>query len=294
MITLASALMLTIRASIIALDLSLGLDAGADEVLHLVRRPAKLGRAFLAICVIVPATAVIVVQILPVIPPVKAGIVLMSLAPMPPIVPPRSLRLGAEKAYVYGVYVTFVVLAAFTVPITVEILNQVFRVQAHVPLGHLARDLMGAVLAPIAIGMFVRSRWPETATRLAPMIEKVSRILVTSLAVLIAAVSWREMIDLIGNGTLWAMIAIAAAGVISGHLLGGPQPGNRPGLASAAALRHPGIALMIAHDNFPSKKVLAAILLFTLVTVTVVAVYRMVLRHRNARLAAAEPPSPPR
>jgi BASS family bile acid:Na+ symporter len=279
-----TALMLIIKGSIIALGLALGLDADVDDVLHLVSRPAKLGRAFLAICLIVPAAAAGLVQLLPLINPVKAGIVLMSLAPVPPIVPPRSLRLGVQRAYVYGLYVTFVVLTVITVPVTVSVLDRVFHVQTHVPLPDLARDLVVTVLAPVAVGMFVRARWPETARRLAPHIDRISSILLSALVLLIIFFAWRQLVQLIGNGTLLAMLGVVVIGLICGHLLGGrPDPHDRPALASAACVRHPGIALMIAQANFPDKRVQGAIVLFTLVGVIVITGYKALMQHRRPR-----------
>ena len=196
---------------------------------------------------------------------------------------PEVLRLGAGRTYVYGLYVTFVVLTVVTVPITVQVLSRIFRVQAHVPIPRLIRDLVVTVLAPVAVGMFVRARWPETARRLRAPIDRVSTILLTGLVALIIALSWRQMVELIGNGTLLAMIGVAAISVVCGHLLGGPERDERPALASAAGMRHPGIALMIAEANFPNKRVHAAIVLFTLVGLIVITVYKWALQRRRAR-----------
>ena len=283
MTTIPAALMFVIQGSVIALGLALGLDAGVDDLLYLVTRPVKLARAFLAICIIVPAAALALTRILPVIGPVKAGAILMALAPVPPVLPPRGLRLGAGRTYMYGLYVTFVVLTVITVPVTVEVLSRIYHVQAHVPIPRLARDLVVTVLAPVAIGMFVRGRWPETAGRFAPHLERISTILLTALVALVIAASWRQLVVLIGNGALLAMLGVVAIGVICGHLLGGPDPDKRPALAMAAGMRHPGIALMIAEANFPDKRVRAAIVLFTLVGVIVITLYKSVMQHRGPR-----------
>lgn len=278
-----AALMWVVQGSIIALGLALGLDAQLHDVLHLVTRPAKLARAFLAICIIVPAAAAVLVRHLPLIGPVKAGILLMALAPVPPIVPPRGVRLGGERGYVYGLYVTFVVLTAITVPITMEVLDRVFQVQTRVPMLEMDRDLLVTVLAPVAVGMFARARWPETAARFAPLLERISTILLSALVALIIAAAWRQLVQLLGNGTLLAMLGVVAIGVVCGHLLGGPDPQERPALASAAGMRHPGIALMIAEANFPDRRVVAAIALFTLVGLIVITVYRALAHRRRPR-----------
>jgi bile acid:Na+ symporter, BASS family len=283
MTAIPPALMLVIQSSIIALGLALGLDAGVDDVLYLTTRPARLGRAFLAICIVVPAAAAVLVQLLPLIGPVKAGIVLMALAPMPPVIPPRSLRLGARRAYVYGLYVTFVVLTVVTVPVTVQVLSRIFHVHAHVPIPRLVRDLLVTVIAPIAVGMFVRALWPDAAHRLGTHIDRISKILLMSLVALVIALASRQLVALIGNGTLLAMLGVVVIGVVCGHLLGGPDRDERAPLASASGMRHPGIALMIAQVNFPDKRVDAAIVLFTLVGLVVITLYYWLLQRRRAR-----------
>lgn len=280
------ALMLIIQASIVALGLALGLDASVGDVLHLVTRPAKFARTFLALAVIVPAAAAILVRLPPLIGPVQAGILLMALAPVPPIVPPRSLRLGATRAYVYGLYVTFVVLTVVTVPVTVHVLSLIFHVPVRVPLLDVARDLVVTVLAPVALGMIVHARWPAAAKRIGPHIERISTILLTALVALVIAASWRQLVALLGNGTLLVMIGVVGIGLIGGHLLGGPAPNDRPALASASGIRHPGIALMIAQANFPDKRVHAAIVLFALVGVIMIVVYRAAV----ARWQRVRPP----
>ena len=62
------------------------------------------------------------------------------------------------------------------------------------------------------------------------------------------------------------MSIFVVCGLIVGHLLGGPEPDDRTVLAIATASRHPGIALAIAHINYPEEKQLAAAVLIFLLT----------------------------
>jgi BASS family bile acid:Na+ symporter len=63
-------------------------------------------------------------------------------------------------------------------------------------------------------------------------------------------------------------------------VLGGPELDDRAALAMAAATRHPGIAMMIAHINDADKEVAAAILNFLMVSIIVAAPYQLWLKRR--------------
>ena len=66
--------------------------------------------------------------------------------------------------------------------------------------------------------------------------------------------------------TVAAPLAVVAFGLLVGHLLGGPDPGNRRALASATVLRHPAIALLLASGAFPEHEatVIGTVLLYLL------------------------------
>ena len=66
------------------------------------------------------------------------------------------------------------------------------------------------------------------------------------------------------DGTVVAMGLFIVVGLLAGHLLGGPATDDRTVLAMATASRHPGVALAVAHLNFPDEALPAAVLLFLL------------------------------
>ena len=94
------------------------------------------------------------------------------------------------------------------------------------------------------------------------------------------------MLELIGNGTLLAIVAFVAVGLAVGHLLGGPDPQERGVLALATAMRHPGVALVIASGISEADNVVGpALMLYLLVGTLVSAPY---VRWRRGVLAARD------
>jgi BASS family bile acid:Na+ symporter len=273
------ALPIIIQVGLGLLVLTVGLQSTLEDVLYVVRRPAVLGRAFLAISVIVPTVAVLVVNWLPLALPVKVGVIMMSLAALPPFVPGAEMRAGGRRSYSYGLYVAFAVLTVVIVPATVEVLDHIFGRDADVSLNTLGREVLLSVLAPLVIGMLIHARWPGPAERMAPTINLVSMLVLVVIVVLLVAKAFPAIVALIGNGTVLAVVVISAAAIAGGHLLGGPDPRDRVALATAAATRHPGIALMVANGNAPDKRVTAMILLYVLVSLIVVTIYQQVVKR---------------
>src|SRR5215218_7513293 len=96
---------LLLTLSLAGLVASVGLNSTRSDVLYVMRRPVLLVKAILAVDVIPPAVAIALTALLPLDPVVKAGIVLMSISPVPPLVPSQELGVGGRKEYAYGVYV---------------------------------------------------------------------------------------------------------------------------------------------------------------------------------------------
>jgi BASS family bile acid:Na+ symporter len=268
-------IMISIRASLFVTVLSIGLDARMEAVTYLVRKPRLLLRSFLAIVVIVPAFAALLVAALALPQAVEIGILLMAVAPLPPFVPATEVRLGAQKSYVYGLLATFALLSIVTVPLTVAILGAVFADHMSVSPVAVARLVFLSVLLPLALGMLIRALAPGVAARTAPLAGKIANLVLIVVSIPVLVVATPAMLKLIGNGTVLAIEAVVAVALLAGHVLGGPHPYERVALALSSAARHPGIALMIAAANVAEAGVKATILLFLILGVLTGVAYQL-------------------
>jgi bile acid:Na+ symporter, BASS family len=239
----------------------------------------QLARAFVAISIIVPVVAVLVVRTLPISLPSKVGVILMALAPVPPFVPGRNLKLGGHKSYVYGLYVAFALLAVIIVPATVAVLNHLYGASADVPMGKLVGTVVFSVLLPLVIGMLLHARWPAATSTAALWVGRLAILLALSIVVPLVVKAWPAMVSMTGDGTILAILLIVVAGAAAGHMLGGPDLADRVVLANSAATRHPGIALMIATTSGLDKRVIAIILLFVLVALVTMTIYKQVVQR---------------
>jgi len=264
-----------LTVSLAGLVLTVGLNSVKGDLVYVLKRPGLLSRAVLAIMIIPPIAAGLLVWLLPVSPAVKAGIMLMAVAPVPPLVPGQELGLGARKAYAYGVYVAMALLTIVSVPLVFNLAAHLFGRDDTVSVATIAGTVLTGVLIPLAVGMAIRMAAPAFAAKAAGWVYKLSMLLVVVAFVPIIIKIWPAMQQLFGNGTVLAMAVVVAICLLAGHLLGGPDRVDRGTLAVASSVRHPGIAMALASANFTDPHVTAAVLLFLLVGLLVGTAYKL-------------------
>lgn len=279
--TLNEIVPLALYASLFLVVLGAGLDASVDDTVYVFRQPKLLLRTLVPITVVVPAFATLLAAVLSLKPTVEAAILLMAVSPLPPFLPGKGIKLGGRKPYVYGLLVAVSLLSIVIVPVSVEIIAAGRGVNVSISPDAVAGMVFKMALLPLAVGMVIRQFWPSRAKRAAPVAEKIGMIvLVISLVPLVADL-WPAMADLIGNGSIAAIVAVVVVGLVSGHMLGGPNPLDRATLAISSALRHPGIAMLIAGANSAEPNVKAAILLFLIVGLLTEIPYKVWYKRRN-------------
>jgi BASS family bile acid:Na+ symporter len=277
---------LLIAVSLAGLVLAVGLNAGRGDLLYVLRRPAQLLKAILAVIVIPPAAAALIVGAMTSLTPVvKAGIMLMAISPVPPLVPGKEISIGGRKEYAYGLYAAMSLLTIVSVPAVLAVTTTLFGRNDSVSVASIARIVGFGVLLPLGIGVLIREIAPVFAARIWRLVYQISMLLVLLAFAPVLVQAWPALIELIGNGTVLAMAAVTLIALIGGHLLGGPDRRDRAALATVAAVRHPGIAISIASASFHDPRVSAAVLLFMLVGLAATTPYTMwVKRDRPHRL----------
>lgn len=287
--TLKQLLPLLLQGSLILIGIAIGLQSRWSDFLFALRNPGVLLRGFLAVNVIPPIAATVLISIIPLTLPVKMGIILMAIAPLAPVAPVSLLKTGASSHGVIGVYFALMLLSVIVVPLSVSILSATIPGEAAIAASAIWRLVLASVVIPLIAGAVIASFAPDLARKLAPLAQMLGTtglliFLVPTLAALAGA-----MLALVGNATLIVIALTVAAALMGGHLLGGPERASRAALATAAATRHPGIAFTIGSANSDHPQLAPAIMLFLLVGIMVSALYGVWLK-RSARAAIV--PSP--
>jgi bile acid:Na+ symporter, BASS family len=256
---------LLVRLSILSTVFALGLNATLEDITYLVHRPGLFVRSLLAMYVLTPLVAGLLVLAVAAPRPVQIAVLLMAISAGAPALPKRLLRLGANPPYVYSLAVIMAVLAIVTVPVSLALLSAFSRREATVAPGQIASALTMVFFAPLLAGMVVRSVAPALAERVGPLLMKLAGIILLVLVLLIAAMNL-VAIRGIGLSGLAIIVLTTCAALAVGHVLGGPAPGDRTTLAIACATRSSGLGLLIASLNFPNAKPLPIVVAYLLIS----------------------------
>ena len=271
---------LVVTLSLAGLVMAVGLEATPRELLSLFRQPLRLARAVLAVNVIVPVAAAILVGLFPLSPVVKMGILVMAVSPVPPLVPGKGLKAGGDRVYALSLYASLVLLSIVIVPATVAILAHIYGSSVSVSPLQIAENVAIGVVAPLLAGLALHAVAPAFSEKVAPTLRRLSMLVVLLIVIPVIVSLWPAISTLAGDGALLAMALTSAAGLAAGHLLGGPGLGDRGALAQTAVTRHPGIAILIANAAGGDKRVTAAVIAFMLVGLLVAIPYQVWLGRR--------------
>lgn len=278
--TLADLVLLTVKISIVLLVFTIGLGTTPHELTHLLRHPRKLVGSLVAMNLVMLAIAVAIALLFPLHPAVKIVLVALALSPVPPLLPKRLVMAGGGHAYVMALLFSASVFALFWIPFAGSVLNRLFPADIVIPEGPVAKLVFLTVLGPTVAGVVVRRLAPSLAERIAGPLGKVAMVLLILAIALMLAKAIPMMRAQIGDGTLLALLAFTVLGLVVGHLIGGPAPGDRSVLALSTACRHPAVALGIAHLTFPAETAVPGAVLLYLITNIVVSVPYIIWRKK--------------
>lgn len=271
--SLVAVIAVLLKSSIVMSVLALGLHASFSDAMSLFRRPADLVRAFLSMNVVMPIFALALIATFNIHPAVKIALGVLSVSPVPPLFPRKALQQGCREQYVLGVLVAMALLSIIVIPVTMAVLEWVFRLHLEMSARDVAVLVVLTILAPVLIGICISHLKPSFAERAANPIGVFASVLLVVSLLPVLFVKWRTLVLLIGNGTILALAGFTVIGLIVGYSFAGRDLDKKPVLALASASRHPGVAVAIAHANFPRQRlVLPAVLLYLIVSWIVTAI----------------------
>src|SRR5262245_57789815 len=240
---IAAIIVLVLKASVILIVFAIGLKANFSDVTCLFRRPAQLFRALLSMNVLMPLFALGLVKVFDLHPAVEIALVAIAVSPIPPLLPNKALKAGGQENYTIGLLVAAAVISIVVIPVTMEVFELITGLPLSMRPGAVAWTVLITILIPLLVGIAVHRFAQTFAERAARPIGLIATVLLILCSIPVIIGARRAMLSLIGDGTLASFGAFTLMGLAIGHLLGGPEPEDRPVLALATASRHPAIAL---------------------------------------------------
>ncbi len=287
--TLAQVVGFALETSLSLIVFAIGLESSPREFSYLLKYPGLFARAIFSMNIVMPAFAIAAGLLFDIHPAVKIALVAFAVSPVPPHLAEKRKNIDGSADCMLGLIMAVATTAIFIIPLTMELLGWIFGAELHMPVSKVVSIVFISLFAPLGAGMILSHFFPGLAARIAHPASQIGTILLYVSLVPILIFSASTIVALVGNGVIIFPILFVVVGLAVGHVLGGPDPGNRTALALATARRHPGMAVAIASINFPDQKAVPAViiccLLFGILLSAVYAKWRL-------RSEAASPPLP--
>ena len=280
----ATILKLVLVLGVVLIVLAIGLRAKPHDSLLLLRTPRLAARAVAAMFVLQPAFVLLLVWLLDLQKGVGAALLGFAVAPVLPPWAKKGYALGAASDYVIGLEVLATVASIVVVPVMIWIVYLVFGVQTALDPWSVELMLLVTIGLPLAVGMGLARFRPPAAPRLAFLADRAGTVLLVVGGVVLLVVRGRDILAIVGQGTIVVSAVVIGFGLLVGHLLGGPGPGNRGALASANVSRHPGVALLLGSAALPehAPAVVGTVLLYLVASMLVPIPYERWLKRQVA------------
>jgi BASS family bile acid:Na+ symporter len=274
-------LKLVAAAIIFAVMFDLGLGIVLAEFRWVWRNPGRVAKGLFAVLVAVPAIALVVVRAFDLPRSADVGIVLMAISPGAPVALRRSLDAGGHRSFAPALQILVALFAVVSMPLSIAALDILYQGSASVSPVHIAQQVFLAQLLPLGLGMLLRRSWPALAIRLETKLTKVAAAALIALTVLVLANVWRTVADA-GPRIVLAIATVTVLAMLAGYGLGGPDGETRTAVAVSAALRNPGLALLVATLNAAAPGVGATIFAYVVVSGLIVVAFVAARRRRGA------------
>ena len=264
---------LGLQVSIIGTVFSFGLNTTAADFRYLFERPGLLVRSLLAVLVLTPLAAVVLVRVFNFQLAAEIAVAALAISPLPPLLPSKETRAVGDASFGLALMAVLALLAIATVPLSAEVLELVLGRPFSVSAATIARMVLVAVILPLLAGMIVRARLPAVTERIEPIVSLLAKVMLTAAVLVLLIAMWRGITGAIGGGAIACMVVFVVLALVIGDLMGRPDRDHSVVLALSCASRHPAIALSIATANNPNEHFAGTILLYLLVNAVVGVAY---------------------
>lgn len=271
--------------TLFTLMLSIGLSQGFANIAFLWRRPGLLARCLLAAFVLVPIVAMAINQVLPLSLPVRIGLAMMAICPGAPTIYRKSLKGLALPALAASFQVTMAIVCVVAVPLWLGIISKLYPMDAAVDAATVFKQVVSVQLLPIALGMALREWVPSLADEWTAKVTNLGDVLIKGVVLIVLVVALPKVLTA-GVIPVLAAILLATASLVTGHVLGGPEPEGRLTLAIANNTRNAGLAMALATMNFQDLGILGAIAPYAVFAAIAGSIYTALYEKKLTQQAA--------
>jgi len=265
--------------------LALGLSLTMQQITDPLRDVGMVLRVLLANFILVPLVAYIINLVIPMDDPLSIGLILLATAAGAPFLPKLVQMAKGNVATGVGLMVLLMVVTVIYVPLVLPLLLPGVSVN---PLD-IASSLVVLMLIPLAIGLLIKARYPETAAGLQPTFAQAANVGLLGLVVTMLLLNWRTVLGTVGSGAILAALIFIVLSFFIGYFLA-PNAETRSVLGLGTAQRNVAAAMVVAADNFTDPNVLIMVLVGAILMMALLLPGAGELGKRQAGAAAPTAP----
>ncbi len=251
---------LSVLVFVVSSMLSMGLSLSTKQIIDPLRDTRLVVLALVANFVVVPSAAYVITLALSLDEPISIGLILVSTAAGAPFLPKLVEVAKGDTAFSVGLMVLLMIVTIIFLPLVLPLLLQGVEVN---PLD-IAQSLVVMMLIPLAIGLFIKARYEDSAEKIRPTFAMAANIGILVLIVLGVVLNFEAMIDLVGSLGILAALLFLLIAIGSGYLLGGSDRDIKSVMALGTGQRNLSAAIVVAAQNFDND-VLTYILVFAMI-----------------------------
>lgn len=236
--------------------LAMGFSLTLAQILAPLRQVRLVVLALVANFVLIPLLAFALTRVIPLGEPLKIGVILLGVAAGAPFLPKLAQFARGDVAFGVGLMVLLTIVTIITLPLDLPLLLPGVRVN---PLS-IVLSLVLTMLLPLGIALLARTRYPELAGQLLPLMGQASNVALLLLLVTSILANFQQLIGVIGTGGILAALVLLGGGIAIGYLLGGPGGDTRSVLGLGTGQRNIAAALLVSTQSFTDPQVVAMVL----------------------------------
>ena len=180
---------------------------------------------------------------------IYTGLLLLATAAGAPFLPKLAQVAKGNAAFSVGLMVLLMVVTVVYMPLVLPLFLSGVEINAW----DIAKSLIVMMLLPLGIGLFMKSRWEDTAKELQGLMSHASSLAILLLLVGGIILQWSAIVSLIGTGGLIAILVFMLISLVLGYVAGGSDAATRSVMGLGTAQRNVSAAMVVGAQNFSDK-----------------------------------------
>ncbi|MCX6233528.1 MAG: hypothetical protein NT175_02230 [Bacteroidetes bacterium] len=267
---------LALTISVIFQMFAQGLTYSYDDLFFFRKRRGLLLRSLVAVDVVVPLCAFLLIYFLHPPKHVAAGLAILVSCPAAPLHLQRIQQAGGKREYLVSLHLILAILSLITIPITLGLMSLALDFKPAYSIMLITKMVMLLVVVPVSLGIFIRSKVPLLAAHIQKTIRVIGfTVLLLGIFFLVIytfELMLKKLLDMDFLSYLVIILMICMALTI-GYFMAPKEPEERMTLALESAARHPGFALLIASTSFTFDKAEAILIPYLFVFIIISGLY---------------------